>query len=258
MVKKKDDAAESPAVELEPGVPFQFQTGLAVASERPEMTDPGWHSWVMSHFLEDELDPQLCPKVAGLRRVGRLLLGKVIASEGRVEKAPVFDVNAKDIDCWQPAVASYRLTILDKDMVHVTYSAVASASYCNVQDDNIARYLMETAETRAEARAWRKALCLKSIAAEEKSESPGPQEVIYIEEQQIRWLDSNCKRANVNVIKFINSGSRTYRVLDDVPADEAAVKIGRLTDMLKNIHKIPQQLLGYDINWRKTFLKSGK
>lgn len=117
---------------------------------------PEWNEYVMSLFSDEELDENKRPLVHGLRRLAQLLLGKIVFS------GPTTVFPATSIDHPGRATVVYTVTFSNG----VTYSEVADC-YIDNTDDFVSVYPVATASTRAEARALRKALQIKSVAAEE-------------------------------------------------------------------------------------------
>ena len=64
----------------------------------PDMTDPGWTDYVMTHFSNSELRDGM-PTCDGLRRVFRLLVGKIVSVEMRVIKAPNLQDPSATVSC---------------------------------------------------------------------------------------------------------------------------------------------------------------
>jgi hypothetical protein len=110
--------------------------------DEPLMEDPEWSDFVMSHFTPNELDPQGCPKVHGLRRVSRKLLGPVLYSGANVVKATEFVPGLENVGQLQPVTVEYTLKILmvrecptGMDGYEVTYKDVADAYFANTDPD---------------------------------------------------------------------------------------------------------------------------
>ena len=121
-----------------------------------------WHNFVMMQLDKSEMIDGL-PKVNGLRRVAELLLWDIIDSK----PTEVFPVQGNSLG---RASVLYSITFRWWDESERTYADVADAfndgQNWNIDDDFIV-YALATASTRAEGRALRKALKLKTCTAEE-------------------------------------------------------------------------------------------
>lgn len=213
-------------------------------SEIPAMSDPAWHQYAMGFFTEDELKDSR-PNVAGLRRVVSLLLGDIIESE----PVQIFPVAGNG---YGRATVQWRVTIKFSDGTFRKFGDVADVFAENV-DLLFMNYAVATAGTRAEARALRKALQLKVVAAEEvcdkqKTASPKLEEEVEVElatPEQKKLLDNKFRKADVNGLTYINSGEGKYASIHKVRKDQAAAMINHFS----KLSSIPDSWKGYDPNW---------
>jgi len=126
----------------------------------PDPTSVEWAGWVMSLFDETELvqpeqgDPM--PKVAGLRRVANLVLGRIVSS------GPTTVFPATNVDHPGRATIVFQVEFEDG-----TVFREVGESYVDNTDDKFAIYPSAIASTRAEARALRKALGINRVSADE-------------------------------------------------------------------------------------------
>lgn len=215
--------------------------------KKPKITDPEWHDYVMGHFQEEELF-QGYPKADGLRRVAELLLGPIIRSESYVRQSPrlshggVMDV----------AVAEHTIEINDLQINEKRIITDAADVWFGNIDPLFSKFPTAVAATRAEGRALRKALRLKTVAAEELMDisSFDINTKGKITDTQINFVNILCHRNEINVMKFVNSGSKKYNNIEEVGFETAAKMVSHLTD-LQSSGAIPENLKGYDPNWRK-------
>lgn len=225
---------------------------------RPERTSPEWNDYVMSQFHESELRDGR-PLVAGLRRVTQLLLGEIMSSECLETKF----IETRDRDTGR-AISRYRVSILFPDGMTRTYSDVADCWDDNT-DDEMCPFAVAFSATRAETRALRKALGLKTASAEEmtkkdtkKSGQRSGQKTDpewtperKISDSVINLINRHAKELDVDVMKFINMGEKTYSSIQEVSKSVGAGMMTLLTDY-KNKHKdIPDNIRGYDPGWNK-------
>jgi hypothetical protein len=223
----------------------------------PGMEDSAWNDFALSHFLPQELDPEGRPRVSGLRRVVRLLLGPILDSEAFVEQAPSFHSGAEP--GLQPAVVRYRVRLLNTRVLdgmgaayEMVYSDVADVFAGNCEPE-FARFPTAMAATRAEARVLRKALGLQGPAAEEMTRVPLPvaesSSDALITDTQVHFINLLCKRCDINAIGYINSGKNKFSSYSEVPFATAGKMIEHLSGYQTDMSKIPDAIRGYQDNW---------
>lgn len=131
----------------------------------------GWHEYIMGLMEPDELVDGY-PKCNGLRRVAPLVLGPVISS-----KATFINVGMTDP---RHVTVNYEISFDWKLDIPVDYGNMGQLLTNDIRTFGGLADCVEgptlygihpaaTAETKAESRALRKALCLNIIAAEEMS-----------------------------------------------------------------------------------------
>lgn len=224
-------------------------------SEVPDMLSPEWNDYVMTFFTERELIDGN-PLTAGLRRVAEMLVGEIISSK------PVDVQRTETNDPIGKTTVVYEVQFLvrngDKEYVK-TYADVADVWAGNT-DDLFAVHAPATAATKAEGRALRKALKIRAVAAEELckkdvsaylSQQPGQMDE-RIKPEQIKYLDMNCKKLDIDVIKFINSGEKEYNSVYEVKRDTAAKMIDIINKIKRGDQDLKESLKGYNENWNET------
>jgi hypothetical protein len=227
--------------------------------ERPDITSPLWHEFVMMKFDDAEIDANGYPRVSGLRRVTEELLGDIVVSEPFViADGPDRCAIKHTIEIKFPAEEMPR-----------RFSEVADATPANVGNDNkIIHFLLSTASTRAEARALRKALRLRVLSSEEASlaDKTGGQltsdvsnQETYIHPSQITNLELMCKRNNIDLWKYINQTCFTdemkqgkYITVEKIPYVCAQKMLRYLTRIQTKSLAAPEGATGFDPQWRKT------
>lgn len=227
-----------------------------IETSHPSMLSPEWHEYVISLFDESELMDGN-PLVAGLRRVAEIVLGPIIESG----PSQVFPVQEAD----HHGRATVVFTI--KFASGLTYSEVADCWEGNT-DDMFCAYAMATASTRAEGRALRKALKIKGVAAEEltkkntaeivrsashkaaSSSSDGDfNEDSRMSDAQYNFIDVKCRQLNV-------SGEDLFKQIFDVDNNRKVSKkvasdiIDKLNEYQRDKSTIPEEILGYNQEWR--------
>lgn len=167
-----EDEAPPEKIEFEAQAEEKTEEKTEVA--RLTKFSPEWNAFMMSLFHDDELFPnpvnpeQKLPNINGLRRVGHLML--------------------PDIVCEKPV--SVNTTVINGEpfvsvIYQIVFSDVAAAKYVNVMNpqkievcatgdcwiknapNGVLMYATAIAETRAENRAWKKALGLTIPTFEE-------------------------------------------------------------------------------------------
>jgi len=194
--------------------------------------DIGWHDYVISMFDPRELIDGN-PTVPGLRRIVGILLGQVVCSR------PVTVFPAE-----REATVVYEVVIKTKDGDLLTFGDVADVWHGNT-DALFVGFAPATACTRAEGRCLRKALGLRGVAAEELP----AQKVQMISDQQLDFIDSRCKKLDIDVLKFISSGTGDYRSIYEVTKDIATKMIKQLNVLKNDGDKIKDTIQPY-ISWR--------
>lgn len=225
-----------------------------VVSDAPSMLSPEWHDYAMGLFVESELVDGH-PLVAGLRRVAELVLGPIMYSG----PTQVFPVQRDD----HHGRATVVFTVEFANGMR--YAEVADSWEGNT-DDTFCAYAVAIASTRAEARALRKALKIKGVAAEEltkkdtakivrdisnnKTASEGEyDDQSRMSDAQYNFIDVKCKQLNIDGEKLfahfsVDSGKKVSKKI-------ASEIIDSLNDYQRDKSSIPQDITGYKQEWRK-------
>lgn len=227
--------------------------------EEPLMESPDWSDFVMKQFTNEELDNLGNPCVHGLRRVARKLLGPIVCSSSRVVQSPVLlcPTSMKR----QPAVCEHKLVILWtrleggelQSAYQVEFSDVGDVSETNT-DPDFCRFATATAATRAEARAYRKALQLHRVSSEETTMIPVEEGEVKgnITSTQINFLQILCSRNDINLWVYVNMGKIKFLNINEIPFETANAMIEHLSGMQDKPETINPKYKGYDPNWRES------
>jgi hypothetical protein len=241
---------------------------IEAVTEGPDPLSPEWHDYVMSQFLDSELveiNGEKYPNAYGLRRVAEKLLGTIIATK------PVQTFMSADSTTNSPGRVTvvYEVAIRLYETGDVKVVGDIAEVFSLNCDDMFLAYPAATACTRAEGRCLRKALKLRCVAAEEitrnKDVTKAVQAAIQskptdgsyneadpISSAQIGLLDVKCKQMNIDLLKFINIGEKTYNKIEEVSKKTGSVMIQLLGEYQNNTKKVPDSIVGYDKNWRIT------
>ena len=224
-----------------------------VLTDAPSMLSSEWHDFAMTLFDPSELIDGH-PLVAGLRRVSELVLGPIIFSG----PTQVFPVQREDHHGRATVVFSVEFAN------GMRYAEVADSWEGNT-DDMFCAFAVAIASTRAEARALRKALKIKGVAAEEltkkdtakivrdisntKASSDGDyNEQSRMSDAQYNFMDVKCKQLNIDGKKLfkefnVDSGKKvSKKVASDI--------IDKLNDYQRDKNSIPASITGYQEGWR--------
>lgn len=224
-------------------------------SEAPSILSPEWSDYAMQFFTEKELIDGN-PLTAGLRRVAELLVGEIISSK------PIEVTRIETGDPIGKTTVVYEVQFLvkkdDKEYIK-TYADVADVWAGNT-DDLFAVHAAATASTKAEGRALRKALKLRVVAAEELCKKDVSQFLSQqanqlderIKPEQVKYIDINCKKLDIDVVKFINSGEKVYNSIYEVKRDTAAKMIDLINKIKRGEQNLNKDLQGYKEDWNDT------
>ena len=224
-------------------------------SDTPDMLSPEWNDYVMQFFTPKELIDGN-PLTAGLRRVAEMLIGEIISSK---------PTNVDRIETGDPigkTTVTYEVQFLVKkgDKEYIKTYADVSDVWAGNTDDLFAVHAPATASTKAEGRALRKALKLRVVAAEELckkdvSQYLGQQSGQHderIKPEQIKYIDINCKKLDLDVLKFINSGEKVYNSIYEVRRDVAAKMIDLINKIKRGDHEVNENIKGYNKDWNES------
>lgn len=224
-------------------------------SKVPSMLSPEWSDYAMTFFTEKELIDGN-PLTAGLRRVAELLIGEIVFSgPTKVDRIETNDPIGKTTVVYQVV---FSITDKDGNKSTKTYADVADVWAGNT-DDMFAVHAPATASTKAEGRALRKALKLRVVAAEELCKKDVSQFLGQqpnqlderIKPEQIKYIDNNCKKLDIDVIKFINSGEKVYNSIHEVKRDTAAKMIDMINKIKRGDQVLDKELQGYKEDWNQ-------
>lgn len=222
---------------------------VEVQSKIVSPNDLEWTDHVLSLLSEDEKIAGN-PTTDGLRRIFETVLNcTVIGADSSVAQSP-------SVDNERRATVVHTLTYILNDDNKTTKSVSGAADVYWGNCDKIYRnHPVAVAETRAEGRALRRALKLrKVVAAEELAKDI---DTSHLEENnigkinttQINFLDVFGKRLNINIHKLLEKLAIDSKNIYHISYDDAVKTITTLSGYQQN-NDIPQDILGYDPNWK--------
>ena len=235
---------------VEEVVPVYSDDGSNEEEETPTPNDPGWTRYVLKQLNDDELFDGN-PTVDGLRRLVNKFIGPIIGFDSHIVQAP-----SPENDHY----ASVKVTLdvwNDERHILMKFSGVGGVGPRNT-DDPFARYAESTAETRAEAKALRRVLRLKSsiYCADEVSKvSNVPTSLLNsspLNEEIFNPTQANAfralgERANVNIEKL-------FKKLFDVPLSKDSISKERAAKVIATLSSLQgglpdDDVVGYVDTW---------
>jgi|TARA_A100000172_G_scaffold77394_1_gene61725 hypothetical protein len=213
--------------------------------------NPGWSEYVLDHLDDSELRDGN-PTVDGLRRVTEEVFGDIITSSSHIYNHDT-----------SRGVCTIKHTLQIRK--HSTGDIITVDGCVDVNRSNIPhpfnQHLVATADTRAEGKAIRRALKIRVVTAEEMQNSD-EDDLLAAEEnitdQQILAINQMCKRLDVNLEKAVKSscaGAESVRAVSNL---QGRMILSSLSEYQRNPSIIPEDVSGYDSNWRETFDTGGK
>jgi hypothetical protein len=240
-------------VELATPSNTKIETKDVIKSDMPSMLSPEWNDYAMTLFEPSEMIDGH-PLVAGLRRVAEVVLGPIMFSG----PTQVFPVQRDD----HHGRATVIFTVEFAN--GMKYAEVADSWEGNT-DDMFCAFAVAIASTRAEARALRKALKIKGVAAEEltkkdtakivreisttKQASEGEyDDTSRMSDAQLNFIDVKCKQLNIDGKQlFAQFNADSGKKVSKKVASEI---IDKLNDFQRDKSSIPEDILGYKQEWR--------
>ena len=219
-----------------------------VLEDAPHITSPEWNNYVISLFESNELIDGM-PLSAGLRRVAELILGPV-RSSGPVQVFP-----PKDDHSHGRATVVWKIEFMNGQ----SFGDVADCWEGNT-DDTFCAFSVATAGTRAEARALRKALRLRAVAAEvvrsisrgktvEEPTAGEYQDSSRMTDPQSNHIDVKCKQLDINASNLFKEVF-SVSVSRKVTKKQASAAIEKLNSFQRDTSSIPKSIIGYNSDWR--------
>ena len=225
-----------------------------VETNSPSPISPEWNDYVLGLFESSEMYDGR-PLCHGLRRVAELLMGRIVSSR----PTQVFAPNNSGEEIGRATVV-WELVFEDGSL----FSDVADCWEGNT-DDAFCVFNTATAATRAEGRALRKALRLRTVAAEEMTKkdtaavvrsfaktkqvaTPEYNENAPMSKAQGNFLDVLGERNDVNIELLVTKvlGGDFKKINIDYASD--AIK--KLNSYQQDKSTIPAEILGFDKKWR--------
>lgn len=222
----------------------------------PSIHDTEWTDYVLS-FLEEEEKIMGNPTTDGLRRIFEKVMNCEIAHcDTTVVQSPSRDNEMR-------ATVTHTITyILNRENKPESKTAFlnsrsvtgAADVYWGNCDKVFRNHPVAVAETRAEGRALRRALRLRKVVAAEEvvseiEDHPDMDTVNKITNNQINFMDVLAKRLDISMVKLLEKlDNKEKNVYNISYAD--AVNIVSILANYQQKNEIPDDILGYDSNWK--------
>jgi hypothetical protein len=170
--------------------------------------DLEWNDFIMKQFDESELVDGK-PKYAGIRRVFEKVYAKILSSTTEIIKPPTSSDMCATVKC----------TIIAEELdggAQLMQEGAADVSMASLEAPyNL--HLVATAETKAEGRALRKLLGLRTITADE-AVAGGDPDAFAAPEQRTRGIQNMIKRLGINGDKFLaKQAGISTKMLESTP-----------------------------------------
>ena len=216
---------------------------------RPQ--DPEWSEYVLDQMHDSELKDGN-PTVDGLRRVTERIYGEIVQSTSQI-----VDYNTDRGICTVKHTLSIQKYSTD---TIITVDGCVDVKYQNIPHP-FNQHLVSTADTRAEGKALRRALKLRVVTAEEVQQT-SEDDVLAAEEnitdQQILAINQMCKRLDVNLAEAVKSVCPNADSIRDSSNLQGRMLLSTLSEYQRSPASIPENLVGYNPQWRETFDSGGK
>lgn len=229
-------------------------TDSQIKIAKPSIHDVEWTDYVLN-LLSDDEKIKGNPTTDGLRRVFEIALNcKLISSTSSVVQSPSPE-NEKRATVIHSL--SYCLNEDTPSTEHLNIQSVDGSAdvYWGNCDKIYRNHPVAVAETRAEGRAFRRALRLRKVVAAEEltnevDDHPDANTVDKITNNQINFIDVIAQRLNINVLKLLESNNLEYKNIYTLHHDKAVDIIRLLSKYQTNISDIPENILGYSNEWK--------
>ena len=191
--------------------------------EVPLKTSPEWHDYIMSKFTKEEV-VEGHPTCVGLRRVLEEVYGTILECQSLIMKAPTIDDRSATVLC-------SIVCLLHDGETQVRQDSSADVSEINTEAV-YAKHSVSTAETRAEARALRKLLGIRSITAEEAQS--GDVSMSAMTDNQFRGIENAMKAFNIDPNLYLTKVAGVS--YDTVKQDYSCISHQKATEMLAELN----------------------
>lgn len=225
---------------------------VVVTNTIPTPNDIEWTDYVLS-LLSDDEKISGNPTTDGLRRVFETALNcTVLDATSEVVQSPSRDNENR-------ATVTHTLHYylndesVGRELKNRSVSGAADVYWGNC-DKVYRNHPVAVAETRAEGRALRRALKLRKVVAAEElakdiEDHPDHDTINKITNNQINFMDVLAKRLNINPVKLMENLAIDNSNIYNISYDDAVKTVTTLSGY-QQTNDIPQNIIGYDPNWK--------
>jgi len=269
--KLEDELEDELEEELEDELEEELDKDI-VKADYISSEDYEWTDHVLSHLHPQEIikdprnDKNEYPTTDGLRRLVEKFIGYIISSHTTIHQVPHPDNNNR-------ATVTVRVGILSHMNINQPLEFDGAADvYGGNSQIPFSNHPVATSETKAEGRAYKKALKIRASTYEEMKDAFGETSNFssfdsglrneYINPDQLNFLDLVAGRLDINVKKFVKDflpnlhGSYTQ-----IPYDEAGTLLAILQKYQgkeSNSLELKDELKGYVPSWKADWKETCK
>jgi|TARA_B100001094_G_scaffold333089_1_gene408487 hypothetical protein len=215
--------------------------------------DIGWTDYVLD-LLSDDEKIKGNPTTDGLRRIFEIALDCIMVdSTSQVAQSP--DPNNGNR---ATVVHSLSYVLNDSTLTLETKSRTVNGAadvYWGNCDKIFRNHPVAVAETRAEGRALRRGLKLRKVVAAEElageiEDHPDAYSSQKISANQINFIDILSERLNINTKGLLKKSGLDSDDIHSISHEKAVGVIRSLSEYQQKIDTIPEEVLGYDKEWK--------
>jgi hypothetical protein len=220
----------------------------------PTIHDIEWTDYVLSFLTEDE-KIMGNPTTDGLRRIFEKVMDcEIMEATTKVDQTPSRDNEMRATVTFSLTFKPNSATETRLGLYNTKLVTGAADVYWGNCDKVFRNHPVAVAETRAEGRALRRALRLRKVVAaeeiaEEIEDHIDGSSIDKITVNQVNFMDILAKRLDINVKNLISSMDITEENVYNIKYNDA-VQIASNLAKLQQQGAIPDDLVGYDSNWR--------
>ena len=217
----------------------------------PTIHDVEWTDYVLS-FLTDDEKIMGNPTTDGLRRIFEKVMDcQIVESESKVVQCPSRE---NEMRATVQFVLTFKPNVSNTAFIDSRSVSGCADVYWGNCDKVFRNHPVAVAETRAEGRALRRALRLRKVVAaeeiaEEIEDHIDGSSVDKITSNQINFMDILAKRLNVNIKKILTNMDIEQENIYNIRYNDAVQVASKLAN-LQQQDSVPDDLIGYDPNWR--------
>ena len=220
----------------------------------PTIHDIEWTDYVLSFLTEDE-KIMGNPTTDGLRRIFEKVMDcEIMEATTKVDQTPSRDNEMRATVTFSLTFKPNAATESRLGLYNTKLVTGAADVYWGNCDKIFRNHPVAVAETRAEGRALRRALRLRKVVAAEEVASeiedhPDMDTVNKITNNQINFMDVLAKRLDINITKLLEKLDNKEENVYNISYNDAVNIVSVLANYQQK-NEIPEDILGYDSNWK--------